>query len=480
MEGKVMFLKNLKNVKGLSLMEVLFALAVVGGMTFATTSSLHFTKKIQKDNIKTSHILNLIRDLKERLRVRGALAGSLDCVHNQTAPVGQRGCYSGLPEKEFYRLLNNASAPATTANIYYDSNSNNGFNKDGKVCTGYPSKDCFIKARFFVKYHCYKRDQVAHNRHVTQDCTHPEIKIKVKFAFDDGTRSPASPPASPSPYDFVTFADNEAIPCLIDCREVNFTYNSGSSPFTRPTLNVFFIVDNSNSMSVYQEKLAQAIGGLIDKFQSLNTQIQFYVYTTDQTENVNTSSVSYSKKCRYWDSAAGTWKTFIDASGNPLKCPINSIFHRVQLALIQKGVNKGKETTVLSLADPSKITSLQQDPTVLHMSPGTTNFTALKNALKQVITKAGTRGSSQEYGKCTIARIMAHRESINGHKLFAGTTPLFKQGDKAIFIVISDENDASRNNTNDLSSCPIERKQTISCNSVNGWEQAFCKDIHNR
>ncbi|RME18232.1 MAG: hypothetical protein D6797_00795, partial [Bdellovibrio sp.] len=33
---------------------------------------------------------------------------------------------------------------------------------------------------------------------------------------------------------------------------------------------------------------------------------------------------------------------------------------------------------------------------------------------------------------------------------------------------------------NDLSSCPIERKQTISCNSVNGWEQAFCKDIHNR
>ena len=241
-------------------------------------------------------------------------------------------------------------------------------------------------------------------------------------------------------------------------REPSFKEVSSSFRATQnkifPTIKVVLVVDNSPSMRLIQQKLSEGLPSLVDDIYMYDT--EFYLYTTSQAPGDSKRAVEFVKECEILqkDSAdptklvlletrAGTCPTTPTPDGNP---DDRKIFRDVDRAKLAQ--------SLLPLED-------------FRLKGGQLSrveFEAFKLRLSTAIQSAGTQGSADELGICSMVRTIY--ESSGGPFKVVEPPSGSTQKDVVVFLAISDENDQSMlPNGQPHSQCFHKKEKVKDCTS---------------
>lgn len=250
-----------------------------------------------------------------------------------------------------------------------------------------------------------------------------------------GTTTPTPIPTSTStpeviPTVEVTVSPTPTItPTVTITPTISPTPTSGSSrTFTfditttslKPTTDVLFIVDDSGSMADEQTYLSNGVRNMVNSLAGNN--VNFYVYTTsnDGAKNITNSNTLYTPNQVAPYSALESFQ---------LKAP----FHL--------------NGSTFQIRDSDTLATINQ----------------VSTNLTQSITNLGTTGSGREQGTCSMLRAI-HENGVN---------KVFKAGNYAAIVLISDENDStSLNNCYYQRSWDVDNNNQILNTTYHGFPQA--------
>lgn len=191
----------------------------------------------------------------------------------------------------------------------------------------------------------------------------------------------------------------------------------------RPPTKVLFVVDNSRTMELSQKYLAEGVKTLASNLKGFDA--NFYIYTTTDshkdkldfdgnprfTDDKPLLSSTPVKNCQWSELDSMTGATSVKTGGD---CPNN------------QPISYSSET--LYSLNNSLVTDLQ-----LRDGDDESKIEETSRKLASAITNVGTDGSSTETGICSLVRAV-YNDTANG---------IFKKGDNAAMVVLSDENDSS-------------------------------------
>lgn len=189
----------------------------------------------------------------------------------------------------------------------------------------------------------------------------------------------------------------------------------------KANLKVLFVVDDSYTMSQSQQHLANAVDSLLNPLQGHN--VDFKIVSTS---GVPSNEVDYAISTRY-------------LSEDRLEIPASQL-SSLNSYLVEK-----------SVANNSNASTRRHNNLKLFRTSTGEQFTQIKSELKTAILSVGVAGSDVEEGICATVR-----------QLF-DTSPnrFFKAGDKAVIVILTDENDNSV-----FSKCVTRYIQRVSSKSV--------------
>lgn len=343
----------------------------------------------------------------------------------------------------------NLSVVKLTANENYYKKGNNGFTTQGDICNLSDKQNCKVVANIKVTYICNKPVSVDYP--IADDCKSPQINLEVTFSpassgSDSGLLTSDTTHQTESSFDAVAPINYDSLrftlikaaviqPCGLGCRDVAVPANDPL--FKKPDLKVVLVVDNSASMSLAQYNLSKGVESLVAKLADLtklgNNRIEFFIYTTTDplvgirsatTEFLNSNMRMHSE---YVDPVTGESKSY---AYHPDKWNNNYTFIRNNFDLRPTiWLQNFPTSPVLTNATPPPemmvITrDLANDPAWL---------TQFSDKLRYLISHIGTDGASKEAGLCTLNRLVYEE----------GANRLFTPGDKALFFVLTNENDFS-------------------------------------
>lgn len=189
----------------------------------------------------------------------------------------------------------------------------------------------------------------------------------------------------------------------------------------KANLKVLFVVDDSYTMTQSQTHLSNAIDSLLTPFAGHN--VDFKIVSTS---GVPSNEVDYTITTQY-----------LDENRNVVS---SAQLSSLSSYLVQKSVVNNTNSTTRRHANLR-----------LFRSSTAAQFDQVKNNIKNAILAVGTNGSDVEEGLCATAR-----------QLFdTSANRFFKAGDKAIVIILSDENDSSQ-----YSKCVTRYIQRVSSQPV--------------
>ena len=187
----------------------------------------------------------------------------------------------------------------------------------------------------------------------------------------------------------------------------------------RPPTKVLFVVDNSRTMSLSQSYLATGVQDMAKDLHGFDA--DFFIYsTTDQALSSNETNsnlrndkpVLNSSKlqtCSWKEMVDGKW---VDKTGAICPNDKQGLFTSEFINLMNPSLAQG-----IKFRSTDPMTQLQQS----------------SQNLASAVTSTGIEGSSTETGLCTLVRSV-YNEAEN---------KIFKKGDNAALVILSDENDAS-------------------------------------
>jgi hypothetical protein len=187
----------------------------------------------------------------------------------------------------------------------------------------------------------------------------------------------------------------------------------------RPPTKVLFVVDNSRTMKLSQGYLAKGVKTLADDLHGFNA--DFYVYSTsdkhEKKTNFDGTKVDKDDKPVLSSTPLQSCQWTEDVDGKPIiktggACPKD------------KKITYSSE--IFNLMNPSLATDLR-----FRSEYSAAQLNWASDQLSAAITSVGVDGSSTETGLCTLVRSV-YNESANS---------LFKKGDNAAMVILSDEND---------------------------------------
>jgi hypothetical protein len=189
----------------------------------------------------------------------------------------------------------------------------------------------------------------------------------------------------------------------------------------RPPTKVLFVVDNSLTMSLSQEYLGKGVDSLTKDLRGFDT--DFFIYSTSDKHVVyngrekDDKAVLNKTPVRSCSWAVQEGQSQISNSGAGV-CTNNIAANYIQeekyLMDSDIAVSKNKVLKLKSEFNDDQFNQLNQD-------------------LSEVIRSVGTDGDSNETGICTLVRSVYNDSG----------TSIFKRGDNAAMVVLSDENDFS-------------------------------------
>lgn len=191
----------------------------------------------------------------------------------------------------------------------------------------------------------------------------------------------------------------------------------------RPPTKVLFVVDNSRTMELSQKYLAEGVKTLASSLKGFDA--NFYIYTTTDshkdkldsngnprfTDDKPLLSSTPAKNCQWSELDPKTGLISMKTGG---ECPNN------------QPISYNSET--LYSLNNSLVTDLQ-----LRSGDDESKIEETSRKLASAITNVGIDGSSTETGICSLVRAV-YNDAANG---------IFKKGDNAAMVVLSDENDSS-------------------------------------
>lgn len=189
----------------------------------------------------------------------------------------------------------------------------------------------------------------------------------------------------------------------------------------KANLKVLFVVDDSYTMSQSQSYLANAIDSLLSPLGGHN--VEFKIVSTS---GVPSNEVDYAISTKYM-------------TENRLEVP-SSQLTSLSSYLVEK-----------SVVNNTNSTTRRHSNLKLYRSSTQAQIDAVKANIKSAILAVGVNGSDTEEGLCATAR-----------QLFdSSANRFFKAGDKAVIIILTDENDSSA-----FSKCVTRYVQRVSAAPV--------------
>lgn len=218
-----------------------------------------------------------------------------------------------------------------------------------------------------------------------------------------------------------------------------------------PTIKVVLIVDNSPSMRLIQQKLSQGLQSLADDIFMYDT--EFYLYTTSQDVMDPKSAVRYEKICEILtkDAIDPTKLSLSETRTGP--CPTAP---NPNTAAVDRKVYREVDRARLS---PSlmPLTDFKLKGGALSR----VEFEAFKLRLANVIQTAGTSGSADELGVCSMVRTI-YENSGGPFQVISGPAES-QQKDVVVFMAISDEDDQSVVAGQPHSQCFLKKEKIKDC-----------------
>ena len=298
--------------------------------------------------------------------------------------------------------------------VYFQADGDSGFKSNGKVCKkSIDGESCFLTTKLKVTFLC------------DGDCKSPLAKIDGNFYLFNSSNQNAL-----NSLNFQMLKSLKTDDCALGCRtevinpQVTATQTI-SDGLATSDLKVVMVVDNSSSMKNAQQFLASGLKPLMAKIRSLNIKVQFLIYTT--TQFYGEGEIYVADQTR--------WHRYTDRDG---------VYKETTGWFNYYGTD----------FDVEAITETRLRPPVggknLIIKPGMSNseFEDISASVENIVSEqVGIRGGSEEQGLCTVARTLFD----TGHE-----AP-FVEGDNVLFLVLTDENDASGEN------CYAQKKEVREC-----------------
>lgn len=190
----------------------------------------------------------------------------------------------------------------------------------------------------------------------------------------------------------------------------------------KPLVKLFLIIDNSNSMYSKQSLLASGIQPLIQKLQGYNVDVHLLT-----TTSLNTAAPNFSTGAK---SVFTTQLTYLDAKNTTIadwgtytnSMPISTKAYAKHDLILQTQ-------------------QLNDNFFQLRQTMQSADLSAVANSLYSKILNTGIDGSKTESGMCTLVRLLKQ----------GATNARLQAGDKALYLILSDEDDVAQFMASDCS-----------------------------
>lgn len=405
MRGSVVrFLNN----KGFSLTEALVSSALLGAVFLSVALGLdkinthqNQTAKLQSSELIKNSLYSTLNNPKAWGNTLNDRSNTVfNCIRQNTSCKGKSGPINVV------RQSNN--------NVYFKADGDSGFRTNGKVCKkSIAGNDCFLTTKLSVTFLC------------DGECKSPLAKIDGTFYIFNTNNQ-----ASINSLNFQMLKSLKSDDCALGCRTevINpqmTTTQTITDGLATSDLKVVMIVDNSSSMKNAQQFLASGLKPLMNKIRSLNIKVQFFIYTTTQFYGEGENYIADQTRWHRYTDRDGVYKEtagWFDYYGTDF--------------------------------DVEAVTEIRLRPPIggnnLIIKPGMSDsdFDYISDRVSGLVSEGvGIRGSSEEQGLCTVARTLFD----------TGYQAPFVEGDNVLFLVLTDENDASGEN------CYAQKKEVRKC-----------------
>ncbi|MBX9767918.1 MAG: hypothetical protein K2X47_11655 [Bdellovibrionales bacterium] len=218
-----------------------------------------------------------------------------------------------------------------------------------------------------------------------------------------------------------------------------------------PTIKVVLVVDNSPSMRLIQQKLSQGLQSLADDVFMYDT--EFYLYTTSQDIADPKSAVRYEKVC----------EVLTKDSMNPA----NLTLAETRTGACPTSPNPGaaaNDRKVFREVDRARLSPSLMPLSDFRLRGGSLSrveFEAFKLRLSNAIQAAGTSGSADELGVCSMVRTI-YENNGGPFQVISGPSES-QQKDVVVFIAISDEDDQSVVGGQPHGQCFLKKEKVKDC-----------------
>ncbi len=344
-----------------------------------------------------------------------------------------------------YQTATSLRIPPTSADslpIVNTTSPQHGFDMNLQPCTSFTGSDSSCPFRAEVKW-----TPICHSD--SHRCT--QAKVAVAFKANQDLMQAAG--VNPSQYDFQLSKNAE-----LGQEVIPPTQRSLSVPVTTTTtasvpgseLKVFLIVDNSVSMKDNLEQMVKSLGTFVDSLKG--NDVSYYIYTTDSLHKINDAYPFMNQKLsptKAFGLASGTFKF---TNGVTVERAFPWADYNTSDYFKQGLTKPDFEGTIALAKDYAEQNGGRLIQKATH---GASQLSSLKSRIVQLVTDMPT-GSSDESGLCTLKRILRAQGSV---------APV-KTGDKALFVVMSDEDDAVRAYQHACSEKLVEDNEYIATGSV--------------
>ncbi len=415
---------SLWNCHGMSLTESLVGVALLS-IVFSGTAILSQNISSMKEKVlknkSTIYISNSLRMVLENPEAwKNTVLESeneiLDCLREKKTCSRQND--KSDRQVRYIRLASN--------DIFFKSNSH-GFTLKGERCN-LSDPACAVKPSILATFICNKSSSTDYP--ISSDCLSPQIELSVKFV-----KNPYSDiDGNFSQFNFILIKNTEPTPCTFGCREVTYSWDNDAN-LRRPRLKLVMVIDNSASMNIAQAKLANGFSKMLeelaDMVTKLKSEIEFDIYTTtiwdyDAPRNLSVDGVAYSYN--YMDSSGNLHTTTTSPSN------ITHTFDMIQNYYVNWPISISNWDTIPSISNSSApVEPLILTPTIALDRSEDGKFEIFKKKVQTLVSKIGTSGNAREGGLCVLNKVTYNK----------GDSRIFNPGDKAIFLVMSNENDFS-------------------------------------